>query len=77
MLERYQDIIVEQFSEVSEDGKIIHGDIHPGNIFIDIKGLKEGRTDFFTLIDTGNTIVQDKATALRFLNLSHYIENAD
>lgn len=77
MLETYQDIIVEQFSEVGKEGKIIHGDIHPGNIFIDIKGLKEGRSDFFTLIDTGNTIVQDKATALRFLNLSHYIKNAD
>ena len=77
MLESYQDILVEQFSEVSKNGKIIHGDIHPGNIFIDIKALKDGKNDFFTLIDTGNTIIQDKATAMRFLNLSHYVKNAD
>lgn len=77
MLETYQDIFVEQFSEVSKNGKIIHGDIHPGNIFIDIKALKDGKNNFFTLIDTGNTIIQDKAMAMRFLNLSHYIKNAD
>ncbi len=77
MLERYQDILVEQFSEVSKDGKIIHGDIHPGNIFIDIEALKAGSKDFFTLIDTGNTIHQDQQMAMRFLNLSHYIKNAD
>ena len=77
MLESYQDILVEQFSEVSKDGKIIHGDIHPGNIFIDVDGLKAGRKDFFTLIDTGNTIQQDQQMAMRFLNLSHYIKNAD
>lgn len=77
MLESYQDILVEQFSEVSKDGKIIHADIHPGNIFIDIDGLKAGRKDFFTLIDTGNTIQQDQQMAMRFLNLSHYIKNAD
>jgi len=77
MLETYQDILIEQFSQVSEKGKIIHGDIHPGNIFIDIKGLKEGKKDFFTLIDTGNTIQQNQETALRFLNLTNYIKNAD
>ena len=77
MLERYQDILVEQFSEVSKDGKIIHGDIHPGNIFIDIEALQAGSKDFFTLIDTGNTIHQDQQMAMRFLNLSHYIKNAD
>lgn len=77
MLEAYQDIFVEQFSKISKEGKIIHGDIHPGNIFIDIKGLKEGKKDFFTLIDTGNTIHQSQETAMRFLNLSNYIKNCD
>lgn len=77
MLEAYQDILIEQFSEVNKNGKIIHGDIHPGNIFIDVNALKAGKSDFFTLIDTGNTIQQSQASAMRFLNLSHYIKNAD
>ncbi|MBQ3101422.1 hypothetical protein IJC60_00290 [bacterium] len=77
MLSAYQDILVEQFSKVNKEGKIIHGDIHPGNIFIDVPALKAGKKDFFTLIDTGNTIKQSQQTAMRFLNLSNYINNAD
>lgn len=77
MLERYQDILIEQFSQVDAKGKTIHGDIHPGNIFIDIKKLKEGKKDFFTLIDTGNTIKQSTSQALRFINLTSYIQNGD
>ena len=77
MLESYQDILIEQFSEVNKTGKIIHGDIHPGNIFIDVAGLKSGKKDFFTLIDTGNTIQQNQEMAMRFLNLTSYIKNAD
>jgi len=77
MLEAYQDILIEQFSEVNKGGKIIHGDIHPGNIFIDIEALKADKKDFFTLIDTGNTIQQNQEMAMRFLNLTHYIQNAD
>ncbi len=77
MLKAYQDIFVEQFSKVDKEGKIIHGDIHPGNIFIDIDGLKQGKKDFFTLIDTGNTIHQSQESAMRFLNLSNYIKNCD
>lgn len=77
MFEAYQDILIEQFSEVNKSGKIIHGDIHPGNIFIDIDGLKAGKKDFFTLIDTGNTIQQNQEMAMRFLNLTNYIKNAD
>lgn len=77
LLERYQDVLVEQFNQIGKDGKIIHGDIHPGNIYIDIKALRAGRKDFFTLIDTGNTINQTSKQALRFMNLSKYIQNAD
>jgi len=77
LLEAYQEVLVEQFSKVNEKGKIIHGDIHPGNIFIDVKALREGKKDFLTLIDTGNTINQGKEQAVRFLNLSKYINNAD
>lgn len=77
MLKAYQDIFVEQFSKVGKEGKIIHGDIHPGNIFIDIDRLKQGKKDFFTLIDTGNTIHQSQESAMRFLNLSTYTKNCD
>ncbi len=76
MLKQYQDILTEQFSKVDADGKIIHGDIHPGNIFIDVKKLKEGK-NCFTLIDTGNIIEQSREQAVRFMNLTNYIKNAD
>jgi predicted unusual protein kinase regulating ubiquinone biosynthesis (AarF/ABC1/UbiB family) len=77
LMEKYQDVIIEQFSKVDKSGKIIHGDIHPGNIFIDINAMRKGDKNFFTLIDTGNTIKQSQESALRFLNLSTYIKNAD
>lgn len=77
MIKQYQNILNEQFSKVDAQGKVIHGDIHPGNIFIDVKKLKAGDKKFFTLIDTGNTIEQTKEQALRFMNLTKYIKNAD
>ena len=84
MLELYQDVLVEQFNEVTPKGKTIHADIHPGNIMIDINALKSyvggdkaSKSKIFTLIDTGNTIEQTPEVALRFLNLSKYIEDAD
>ncbi len=73
----YQNVLIEQFSKVSSDGKIIHGDIHPGNIFIDIDALKAGRKNPITLIDTGNTINQNSKNAIRFMRLSKYIDDAD
>lgn len=76
MLKQYQDILTEQFSKAEAQGKIIHGDIHPGNIFIDVKKLKEGK-GCFTLIDTGNVIEQTKEQSIRFMNLTNYIKNAD
>ena len=45
-----------------EKGKTIHGDIHPGNIFIDIPAMRKGEDNFFTLIDTGNTIKRKRQT---------------
>ena len=77
MLEKYQDILIEQFSKIDKNGKIIHGDIHPGNIFIDLDALKRGEKNFFTLIDTGNVVNQDANNAFRFLNFSKYVQNAD
>ena len=77
LLTKYNDVLIEQFSKVDEKGKTIHGDIHPGNIFIDIPAMRKGEDNFFTLIDTGNTINQSSENAIRFLNLSNYIKNAD
>ena len=69
LIEKYQDVLVEQFSKVDGNGKIIHGDIHAGNIFIDGKDI--------TLIDTGNVIRLSSEQAIRFMNLTKYIQNAD
>ena len=84
LLSLYQDVLVEQFSKVDPKGKTIHADIHPGNIMIDYDALKKYaagdksyRSKVFTLIDTGNTIEQTPELAMKFLNLSRYIENAD
>lgn len=77
LIEKYDDVLIEQFSKVGEKGKTIHADIHPGNIFIDMKALRNGEKNFFTLIDTGNVINQTPESAIRFLNLSNYIQNAD
>lgn len=77
LYETYQDVLVEQFSKVDKGGKIIHGDIHPGNIFIDVDALKRGDKQFLTLIDTGNTITQSSESALRFLNLTKYVNDGD
>ncbi len=77
LLETYQDVLVEQFSKVDKKGKTIHGDIHPGNIFIDVDAMRKGEKNFLTLIDTGNTINQNPQTALRFLNLTKYINSGD
>ena len=35
---------------------MIHGDIHPGNIFVNPEVLKTKKGQLFTLIDTGNVI---------------------
>ncbi len=79
MIDQYKNVIREQFSKIGKDGKIIHGDIHAGNIFVDIAQLKSGKepNKIFTLIDTGNVLQQSSEQALRFLNLTKYIENAD
>ncbi|MBR1976936.1 hypothetical protein IKA15_01510, partial [bacterium] len=84
MLELYQDVLVEQFNKVDPKGKVIHADIHPGNIMINPSELKKyasgdkaAKSRVFTLIDTGNTIEQTPEIAMRFLNLSKYIDAAD
>jgi predicted unusual protein kinase regulating ubiquinone biosynthesis (AarF/ABC1/UbiB family) len=68
----------------------MHADIHPGNIFIDVKALRNRKkgalseakkylghresNKIFTLIDTGNVINLDKEQAMRAINLTSYIK---
>ncbi|MCQ2754920.1 MAG: AarF/UbiB family protein, partial [bacterium] len=40
LIEEYQQVLIEQFNKVDKKGKVLHADIHPGNIFIDINALK-------------------------------------
>lgn len=93
LIEEYQQVLVEQFNKVDADGKILHADIHPGNIFIDIDALKGrkggvvsnlkshiGRptsNKIFTLIDTGNTVAMNKEQGLRAINLTSYIKRGN
>ena len=77
MFDRYCDVTVEQFNKVNSDGKIIHGDIHPGNIFVDVEAMRRGEKNFLTLIDTGNTVVQTPDMAQRYVRLTKYIRNGD
>ena len=77
ILQKYQEIYVEQFAKIGTEGKTIHGDLHPGNIFIDINAYRAGKEDYITLIDTGNVIRQSKDSAFKLLNMSNYIKNGD
>ena len=77
ILEQYQKVFVEQFHKIHRDGKIIHGDLHPGNIFIDPEVLKSRRGKLFTLIDTGNTIEMTAEQSLRALNFTKYIKQGN
>ena len=40
LITEYQQVLVEQYNKINAGGKVIHGDIHPGNIFIDVDALK-------------------------------------
>ena len=77
ILEQYQKVFVEQFHKINKDGKIIHGDLHPGNIFIDPEVLKTRKGNLFTLIDTGNTIEMTAEQSLRALNFTKYIKQGN
>ena len=77
LLSSYMDVLVEQFNKVDKNGKTLHADIHPGNIFIDIEALKSKKGKLFTLIDTGNTVDISKEQALRSIKLTNYIERAN
>ena len=41
LISEYNQVLGEQLSKVEKNGKVIHADIHPGNIFIDLNKMKE------------------------------------
>lgn len=77
LLKEYQKVFIEQFHKIDKNGKVIHADIHPGNIFIDPDVLKSKKGKLFTLIDTGNTIDMGVEQSLRALNLTSYIRQGN
>lgn len=93
LLAEYQQVLVEQFNKVEKNGKTLHADIHPGNIFIDINALRNRKenvidqlraqmgnrksSQIFTLIDTGNAITLSPEQAMRSINLTSYIKNGN
>ena len=74
MFKEYMKVITEQFYKVDKNGKVLHADIHPGNIFIDINALRSGKGNVFTLIDTGNTIKLSQQQGLASLKLTTFLE---
>lgn len=77
LLKTYIDLQVEQFAKVDKNGKVIHADIHPGNIFINLQALKSGKGKLLTLIDTGNTIKLSKEQAMASLKIVGFIKNGN
>lgn len=77
LFEEYMKVMVEQFYKVDKAGKTIHADIHPGNVFIDYKAMKQRKGQIFTLIDTGNTIDLSAQQAMNSLKFTTYIQRAD
>ena len=65
------------FSKLDKNGKVIHADIHPGNIFINLENLKSGKGKLFTLIDTGNTITMTKEQTKAALRIIPFIKNGN
>ena len=77
LLNEYQKVFIEQFHKIDPSGKTIHGDIHPGNIFINPEALRTRKGHLFTLIDTGNAINMSADQSIRALNISKYIDNGN
>lgn len=50
LLKNYIDLQVEQFSKIDKNGKVIHADIHPGNIFINLNSLKTVKANYLPLL---------------------------
>lgn len=77
LVKEYMKVLVEQFHKMEKNGKILHADIHPGNIFIDMNALRARKGKIFTLIDTGNTIEQSAEQSLRAINLTKYVNRGN
>ena len=77
ILSNYIKVVTEQFDSIYKNGKTLHADIHPGNVFVDIKALKEGKNKVITLIDTGNTVDITMEQSKTALKLSQYIKNGN
>ena len=72
LLTEYIKVQTEQLHAINKNGKILHADIHPGNLFIDLNALKTGKGKIITLIDTGNTITMTKEQSKNALKLTKY-----
>ena len=77
LLNSYIKLQIEQFSKIDKNGKVIHADIHPGNIFINLKNLQSGKGKLFTLIDTGNVVKLTKEQAKASMRVIPYIKNGN
>ena len=77
LINEYMKVLTEQFYKVDKNGKVLHADIHPGNIFIDINAVKARKGKVFTLIDTGNTVNQTIEQSINAINLTSYVKNAN
>lgn len=77
MIDEYMKVLVEQLYKTGAAGRTLHADIHPGNIFIDVKAIKDRKGKVFTLIDTGNTIDLTAEQAARSMRLTQYIKHGD
>lgn len=77
-MQELQDVIAEQFGAITTEGKVIHGDIHPGNMFVDLDAvLNRQKGKVFTLIDTGNAINLSAKEAENMLRISTCIQHGD
>jgi predicted unusual protein kinase regulating ubiquinone biosynthesis (AarF/ABC1/UbiB family) len=52
LISEYEQVLVEQFNSIEKDGKILHADIHPGNIFIDVNALRNVQSSKLDFIQT-------------------------
>jgi predicted unusual protein kinase regulating ubiquinone biosynthesis (AarF/ABC1/UbiB family) len=52
LISEYEQVLVEQFNSIEKDGKILHADIHPGNIFIDVNALRNVKASKLDFIQT-------------------------
>ena len=77
LINEYMKVLTEQFYKVDKNGKVLHADIHPGNIFIDMNAVKARKGKVFTLIDTGNTVNQTMEESINAINLTSYVKNAN